>query len=155
MKLLRWEEGQVDYEELEGLDKKLFGLESWSTSNFKMDLPYKRKLSYLLIENDKIEGYAVVYKVNETIAHLSRLGVRSKKKGSGKLLLGAVVQNCKKDFSEMTLEYPKGFEVGGFYTKMGFNPALGIDLKAYTVRMKKDEKYYLNGERIVYQLNLS
>jgi GNAT superfamily N-acetyltransferase len=129
------------------LDCRVFGKEhGWKETNFLIELPGKKLLSYIALAGKTIEGYLIgsTYKtLSGNNAHINRIAAnpRSLKKGVGRELVwtfedAAIEIGCE----SATLEFSSDLNVAGFYEKCGYR-ALGKeeDILEY-VSLKGKEK---------------
>jgi N-acetylglutamate synthase-like GNAT family acetyltransferase len=155
MNIQRWEACSFNLEELVELDSLAFGDSSWSQLNFQKELPEKFRLSMVMMQENHIEGYAVLYLSADNVAHLSRIAIRNRNNGNGQKLMQAVFENSKPEVDRITLEHPAELNVNSFYEELGFVKLNESELSAYVIRMNKAAEFYTSGQRVVYQLSIA
>lgn len=145
------------------IDSRVFGIEhEWSETNFLVELPGKKELSFIASGNE-IEGYLVgsAYKTETGHnAHINRIATNpdSKRKGTGSELVwnfedSAVELGCE----AATLEFDSILNVAGFYEKCGYRLVDQMDEILKYIRFKDKEKIageYTGFRRRIYKKDL-
>lgn len=146
------------------IDINVFGVgNGWNESNFLVELPGKKQLSYLAFSGKEIAGYLIgsSYK-SETgqNAHINRIASNpeSGRKGTGSELVrkfeaSATELGCR----AATLEFDSKLNVAGFYEKCGYLPVDQTDEILKYVKAKSKERIaseYTGLRRRIYKKDL-
>ena len=141
--------------------------EAWTADNFILDLPQKGQLSKLAISNNKLVGYLICSSyLNQKRCHIHRMAVHPdyrrlgslpksvSTRGSVELLsrhrITGIAQKLWEESSEECVKLGIGritvetlnsnVPINNLYTKLGFQPLKGVELKNYLSQKGKEER---------------
>lgn len=110
------------FKSIQDIDETLMvEIEKWNLDNFLYDLPEKWNLSHFAFIDDKLVGYLICSKKEESF-HIHRFVVSTKyqNKGVGSLLLNTLVHSIPQS-SFLTLKVKKyNLQAISFYNQNGF-----------------------------------
>jgi ribosomal protein S18 acetylase RimI-like enzyme len=146
------------------IDSSVFGeVNGWNESNFLVELPGKKELSYIAFSGKEIAGYLIgsAYKTETgQNAHINRIASKPKTetKGTGRELVRKFELSSKElGCKAATLEFDSKLNVAGFYEKCGYRAVDQIDEILKYVKAKNKERIaseYTGVGRRIYKKDL-
>ena len=127
--------------------KSIYDNSFWTKKEFLHDLKDKFSLSKVILYNNKLVGFSIMYTFKENYAHISRVAIEIEiqNKGFGKkLLLNQIKEltELKYDFLSIDL-IALNTTAKKVYSKIGFRELIGQELSDYVKLKNRSENEYL------------